>query len=128
MSGALEVGAEKRDRVESFLGEEAELVREYGEDGRDIHQTLVVGDEDVARRGIEFLQAFDAHANEAGGEEYPPPNAREIVLRVSRAVEERGNNRERPHHYGGDDNDRSGNQEGPKETHSLCRWTSNMVV
>ena len=58
MSRAAQVRTEEGTTVKPLLGEEPELVGKEREDGGDIHEAGVVGDEDVAAVRVEFVEAL----------------------------------------------------------------------
>ena len=88
VTGAAQVGTQEGDAVKPLFGEEAELVGKAREDGGDIHEAGVVGDEDVAAVRVEFVEALGADADEADGQQHFGPDAGDAMLRVAGGVEE----------------------------------------
>ena len=61
VAGPAQVPAQEGNFVQAFLGEEAELILEDGEQRGDIEIAAVVGDEDVVGLRIELFQSFGAY-------------------------------------------------------------------
>ena len=93
MTRPLQVRAQKGDLVETDLGEKPELEGQKGENRRDVHETGVVGYEDVTRAGVQLFQPFGADMDKADGQHHPRPDPRYGVLRPAGTVEEGGRDR-----------------------------------
>jgi len=89
LAGAVEVPADEWEAPELFLGQDAELEGQAGEDDRCVHVGGVVGGEDGGFGG----DVFEADDLKAGaGEEYgrAGPNAGDAVLQAAVLVKKRG--------------------------------------
>ena len=65
VAGARQVRSEQRNLEQSALGEKTELHRNVCENHRRIHVAEMIGDENVASVGCNFLQALDFHLHSA---------------------------------------------------------------
>ena len=126
VSGALQVRAQKRNAEQALLGEKAELLRQRGQQRRNVHEAAVIGHEHVGAARIQLLQPFDAHPDEADREQHPGPRARQLVLRIPRAVEERSDQRKRSHHDGADDDQGRGEEQRAEETHRFAHYNTSI--
>src|SRR5580693_6381632 len=75
---------------------------------------------DVTASWVDLLHAFAAHANETHRQKRLRPDLRQPVLHIAIRVEQRSDQRHRPQHDGGKQNQWNGEEPGARKTHRFA--------
>ncbi len=120
MAGTVQMAAQERNPVQRLLGEKAELKRQVGQQRGDIHVACVIGNEYISGIPVKLFETLGANPDEAHIEQHPAPNARQLVLSATGAVDQRCQKREGSHDHGGERDQGGRKQQGAQKAHRFA--------
>src|SRR5689334_14969602 len=96
--GAAQMPAKEGNAAERFLRDDAQLIRQRPEENRNVVDALMIRDEDVGLPRLEAAQSFSTYMDAGGDENETRPGPRAPVSPRAGAIEQRGQQRQRPEH------------------------------